>query len=278
MAADASSSKRPQLTAYHYILVMSEDDGLCRPLTNLYNRLLKSKILDLMPPTPGEELPPSFTDFELEEPNAFTELGLTVPPEVPSNGSGLYFADVFNDGSPRYVKLVNRYEKEGKVTVLKKGAEYHEITEIKSYNKLLRFTKIDPDLIDPTGSLPVESFNSKIIHVGGYKLTKWPKYDKYVEASLKFTNSLEFFEHFPALFFGLGSYSSVGVFLYKSTYIFLRNDYIDMREAFLVGEKSIRITNSIILIYKITSSGPNDLCYIALAPTPLTETLKEKFR
>jgi hypothetical protein len=278
VAAGAGKAKSLASPAYHYILVMSEDDDLCKPLTALYNKLLRAVPGQLEQAARGIPIPDlQFTNFETSEPAKFASIGLTLPPLVasvdhdPSVGD-LYYVDVFNDGTPRYVNVWNGPVtaggiQAGAIQVLKKGAEYAEVPVSSLNSPYVKINQVDPELVDPAGDLPLENIQIQgKTHPAGYKLKKWPGYHKY-----KIANIHEYTTGFPAISGGF----TKKLFLFGSKVIFVINRYDSIDTVINNNETDKMINYGLILVYKLKHSGPDDLCYIALDPTPLTETLRE---
>ncbi len=272
---------------FHYKLIMSEDDAVCKPLTDLYNKMLVES-------TKGPTTKSRYgimTNFEMRHPERFEEIGFVEPPKqevvltMPPNPDAplgwptgtvykepIYLADIFNEGTPREVVYQELLSAGGalastKITIIKKDTQYREVLTDSSS------TGVDPDIVDRDASyegLVASQNNPKQAYLG-YLFSKWPNFDAMYK---KYSNQMNAFKkafdnHEKAL--GLRPNWSLPSIDKNSGPISTRLFMHDSRAYFVLNQYSFLAPmreESNILVYRLTPTGHEDICYINLPGKP----------
>jgi hypothetical protein len=212
-----------------YKLVMSEDDGLCKPLARLYNRNRKTN-----PPPSYGPLSPVYTPEELYE------IGLKKPPSV----NGIYKYDVFNNGEEKFVAIKKYAHHITSITIGNVETDIDEGIDKYSFDDTL-------GIDDRTGFFTKKLNGRQLQHGNNYILKRYPYKNNNIEqnGSHKYIRSV-----MTGVTTGLFIYNGRSIFISSGISMkFIDNGYYqDLSGPAL----------STILVYELTKLGPNDLCYI----------------
>ena len=244
-----------------YRLVMSHDSELCPLLQSVYNTEL-TRILartSLMTPHSYDVVPnpsaPTKTRFEQTDISAFTKVGLRTPPFIIGgpDGEGVAKFDLYNDGRLLPI-LVTAYALGdsfySKLYILHDDVYYLSRTELER-SLLLSGGVADTSLIAEDITLsgrftkqfrPPPKYADDISY---YRLRDWPVSGGMAEAFSK-----KALAYFPAI-----TAASTALFKWKYNFI-IADESTDL----LLGPAA----TSTIDVYRMTSSGPEDVCYIYL--------------
>lgn len=239
----AQSEPKRQL---HYDLIMSANDAICKPILGVYNRILAESITALrLSPTNA----PLTSDFEVLHPEAFEAIGFRSPPLVEGKpGGGVYRADVFNDGDPRYVMLTDVI-----VPTVVIYANYNtSIGIIKRGVNPERWKLTDPGIFEKAhadlgGWISLEDRKYGVDY--GYVLSKWPDL---ANALKEWPKDLPNYvsKALPIIFGPV----SARMFTNGANTIIIANEYNDIRQG----------GRGIVIIYTVTPDEPVDVCYFLM--------------
>jgi hypothetical protein len=247
MAEDAAA---PQL---HYELLMSVDDGFCKPVTALYNEMLTALIKDPV------RAAARTTDFEARMPDAFKRIGLTLPPSIngqlaPDVSLLRFTIDHFDSAGPRDAAIIERVGanyRNSQLYVLKPGVRYREVDVPEPSQPGIIYREIDPAIIDKNASdMPASQGQYVVPGYHGYLLTKWPDFDRLYHAAAANGRYVDL----PRI----DNVVSTRVFQFEGKAHVLKNQYVSLAAA--------RPPLSLVLAYKPGATGPDDVCYLALVP------------
>lgn len=249
---------------FHYVLVMSQDDSVCKPLDNLYNTLLAQYLRhehhEYNPYKGGA------TDFEVWEPEEFEKRGFTKPPTEefiepsppgslsPSFTETLSLVTFFGEPNPRNVQIIDGPQGHNIITsieILKKDTDpkyvdHHNVFSI-ARNVVDRDAGFDGLLNSQKARYGVGPYNL------GYLLTKWPHFDEIYTRYLK-EKPKEGFAASVSVPFIAGATTS-RIFLKDHQPYFIMNEYFYL---------PIPHRHSRIVVYKLTPSDHTDICYLSL--------------
>jgi hypothetical protein len=243
----------------HYDLVMSADDAVCKPLLDLYNKMLSEAIAALRS---HPSTAPFTSDFEVLQPESFKAIDFRLPPiEMGGADVGIYRADVFNDGEPRPVIMGISYNGRtmGAYTVVLKivadNSFFVELLERASYEPLTTAWLQHSGMLEASPEFTDWSVPQKYEKYGlpkGYLLTKWPHLDNLVERWVHRGHRSSPF--LPILAY----HTTTRIFLGVNRTFFVTNEYVDIRY--------LKYADSIISIYTMSRDGPLDVCYLHMNP------------
>ena len=254
LAAQIESRHSP-----HYKLVMSADDAVCKPLLNLYNRMLTDSIMALRL---NSNAASAVSDFEVVEPERFAAIGFRLPPiEMGGGAAGVYRADVFNDGHSRPILMAistNQPIMGAYVVILKRDIDRDLLAEVlqKAFDGSLTNTWLaqnsatDMDMNFLEWPLPQQY--KKFYLPKGYLLVKWPHLDDLLERWVH--RSPRSSPFLPIVNFATTS----RVFTHENRTFFITNEYAPIR--------NLKISDGIVWIYEMSHEGPLDVCYLHMDP------------
>jgi hypothetical protein len=250
----------PDPKKLHYELVMSEDDALCQPLTRIYSKMFGDLVHHRLD---------GLSNFEYTHPSELKKIGLTEVREITDQldvslvNIHIYSIDLFNEGAPRIVVIWdgNLGTVEYSDVYILKAGETFRLVNLKSKTTGVSIVEIDPATIDHSaGSLPDYKKLYPLHQSRAKPLTKWPGFEQIYQRLGEQKRGV----FLPALEGGF--VPTVRPFLFKGRPIFIEDMYTIPSPG--PGDTSI------VIPYKILSAGRDDLCYLALAPTFITELTK----
>ena len=260
VAAFASIARLSPYTpnSFRYALVMSENDQLCRPLTDIYNRLLaklvpKAALAPRWPKESWEIAAANLTDFEVAYPGEFTNIG-----EI---REGLDELDVLGTGAARTVYLSDNVPRGGAergpattVLIMKDGVDKQQVQD-----RVEAGESLDP-IVDTNIGLKRERTGSDETGDLGHFLRKWPHFNDIVDKLSD--NGIDIIGYVPVL----TGRNTDRILVFRHDVYFIRNNYIDAR--FM---RDVYDQMNIVLVYRLTPTGSEDVCYIASTPSHITD-------
>ena len=165
-----ASEGNPKLNVPHYELVMSENDAICRPLVEAYNKALQKVKLK----SDGA------TSIEWDRPSELQSIGMT-PLHGEDLPDGMDHADIFNEGAPRILFFEDVFRGEDPITddvvVMKRGVTAEKLFEVVPVSIIsYRKANMIDFFITPNATKQPELMHNP---QRGYFLTKWPNFFEY---------------------------------------------------------------------------------------------------
>lgn len=241
---------------YHYNLVMSEDNEVCKPLEKLYNKLLVEYLPYVQ--SKGYTYNPNYqgaTDFEVWEPKKFAEAGFTLPEEGPVPYT--YEVYPFEKDKPQLIRVYDApwgYSFTTQVSLLKEDINLMNMLSSNADSKREEspFHEVTSEDIErdigPEG-LAAEQGGA----IAGYRLQKMPGFDlllsKYKAGD----------KHISLPTVSVSSPVSARPFLYEGKLYFVMNEYSSPSD-------TVR-NNGYVVAYQITPISHDDVCYLSLERT-----------
>jgi hypothetical protein len=289
-ASDAPKGN-PKPEIFHYKLVMSENDEICKPLAKLYEQMLietnNNTNKDKWSPLPEDEEGVNhvdWTNFETRAPERFSQIGFTEPPTkeiILPNPPGsypdfyketVYLVDVFGEGKPRMVSVAGDMQYQ-KIRILKKDTEYRDIKDSPVS------VDVDPAIVDRdaslSGLLQTEKDMNTSIGTWGYWLKKWPNFDKLYQAhmqqekiwkaSLANSKGIKVLSPFESDF--LHPYITGAGPVSEKIFMKANKAYFILNGNSILG----RLEDGNILVFTPTPQNYDDVCYIALTSKKVDE-------
>jgi hypothetical protein len=254
-----------------YELVMSRDGRVCRSLLTVYNRLRAQLFAKRKPFGLGDkDEPVQRTYFERTHPEAFRAAHLFVPPSRRDPGTAdadgyypgdpIYTGDFLHRGSPVEVRVHD--------TVNVRNYPYTEMTLVPGGEKIGFQTLVT----NQAAAYPQAPWRTdeRYRTDGSYTLTGWPGFDKIARLAASGAQRVDTFEsgtefHLPIEFPQFGPEVTQRPFLIDDKdAVFLMNDSAPVPPLGAEG---------LVVLARLMPSGHQDLCYLILAPSGLTDTM-----
>ena len=248
---------------FRYELVMSENDALCKPLTAVYNELLKKWLKKRVWHREYMGAMPDTTDFEANDPEAFAKAGL-FPPESVGNWTDhrgridreFYELDIRGDGDKRLVSVHdvfggNEIDRATFIDIFEKGVTLDDVSAPDEPPASWGPSELDPSQLDGNADTRfLFQYQNKKLKDGNlpiYFLEKWPNFKKIYRSFVDDNKTA------PAI----GGGGDLRIFIDIRGHIFIvqnSGDEFPLDSKYLAG----------IVVYEIIDKQPNDVCYISL--------------
>lgn len=238
--------------SFHYVLVMSKERNICNPLTKLYDDVLKDVLQ-------GKS---EYSFREWENSNQFSGIGLEeLRGGLISKKYGLlYRLNLFGNNSTFYLLLIDHWEFGKPSTFMRLYKSSISFDDVEKNIELLRTNSeafYNGDVADERG---VAKFIRQIPEkerVGfSYIFVDWPNFEEIYSKYVIHHNIFEM----PAMYM---QSNTSRIFYFSGNYYKINNYYF--------GGKPSHDTRSAIILQKFTEIGLQDVCYIVLSPTALSD-------
>jgi hypothetical protein len=194
-------------------------------------------------------------------PDAFKRIGLTLPPSTegslaPDVSLLRFTIDHFDGASPRDAAIIERVGtnyRNSQLYILKPGVHYREIDIPELEQPGIIYREIDPAVVDKNADdMPASQGRYDVPGYHGYLLTKWPGFDGLYRTAA----ASGAYADLPRI----DNVVSTRVFLSSGKAYVLKNQYVALTSA--------HPAKSLVLAYRPSATGPDDVCYLALTPPP----------
>ncbi len=260
---------QPTTDRPHYELALNAEINICQNILSVYNNLLNHAVSNSEhSPSTGNGV---LTDFAAENPRAFEKIGLSTPhqtEEIPpvefysirvgsrQTAQVLAKEDLFQGRSPNTALAIF---KEGASPRLGDGQDAFADPPVR---------KSDVEWLITVGDL-ASSQELSAQFPNNYLLKKWPGFSRLM-SRYKIDGS---FASLPSIGGGVGV--TITPFIDKKQSTFLIYDqYMSIRNA-----RELRGNSEdagIVVVQRLEEMGPDDVCYLVLAPGKLSATVESK--
>lgn len=243
---------RDEKKVFSYVIAYSANEVLCRNVARLYNKQLQRVVEEPEFDSERDAFLRPFTDFENHSADDFSGIGLKEPPEaVNGNYEILPFGEADQRSLHPEIRTMGGRDV-SLMTLLKRGESAYSQAAVERGQEQTNFFGDEREV---EGLGPI------------HFLKKWPNFELLRKSAIGPDGKVASVDALYSLPY-LPATVPTKVFVRKDgTPIFVSNS------AALMSFLDQRIV-SVVDVYKLTPTGVDELCYIALAPTKLSESAK----